>query len=119
MVTLAVDLPVEMVVWPRDEWLRHHLARAGVPRLLLVESGAEPPEVVERLEDWIRTPADERDIAARAGRLARLAAQTDLERAVFDDRRVLSFRGRTAVLSRTEARFARALMAARGRTLSR
>jgi hypothetical protein len=33
--------------------------------LLLVDGAADPPEHWDRLTDWIRLPADERDIEAR------------------------------------------------------
>jgi hypothetical protein len=54
-----------VIRWPADEDGRAALAELGVPRLLLVDSGAAPPLCSDPLEDWIRLPADERDIDAR------------------------------------------------------
>lgn len=51
------------------------MARRGRPRLLLVEDDHEPPRLVDWLEDWIRVPAPEGDVAARIENLeARLVA---------------------------------------------
>src|SRR3954451_16776898 len=63
--------PVELLHWPRDEALRRHLAADGTPRLLLVPPGAPTPVVRAADEDWIRLPADERDVATRLRALAR------------------------------------------------
>jgi len=60
---------VRLVRWPADAGLRDELAERGVPRLLLVDPGVVPPRL-EAGEDWIRLPADERDVAARLQRLA-------------------------------------------------
>jgi len=60
---------VELVRWPVDAARRDELAAAGVPRLLLVGPGVTPPRL-SPAEDWIRLPADERDVAARLQRLA-------------------------------------------------
>ena len=62
--------PVEVALlhWPRDAAARAHLAAAMLPRLLLVPAGEEPPQPGDEMEDWIRLPADERDVAARAPR---------------------------------------------------
>ncbi len=67
------DVPVALVPWPEDDDALDVLAVTGRPRLLLVAAGAEPPEVRDPLEDWIRVPADDRDVEVRARRLARIA----------------------------------------------
>ena len=36
-----------------------------MPRLLLLEAGAPPPEINDCLEDWIRVPAADADLRAR------------------------------------------------------
>jgi hypothetical protein len=59
---------VELVRWPAEAVRRAELAAQGRPRLLLVEPGVAPPPV-DRDEDWIRLPADERDVSARLRRL--------------------------------------------------
>lgn len=55
--------------WPAERRRRERLRQEGRPRLLLVESGVAPPALGDCLEDWIRLPADDGDIAARAGEL--------------------------------------------------
>jgi len=54
-----------VIRWPADHDRRAELADLGVPRLLLVDRDAAPPVCIDALEDWIRLPADERDIDAR------------------------------------------------------
>jgi hypothetical protein len=102
--TSALDrLGVELLHWPRDEVLRGRLARAGIARLLLVEQGVEPPTGIGVDEDWVRLPADERELWTRAERLWRLSAALDLEVPVLHDGRVLTHGTGTVVLSRSEA----------------
>jgi DNA-binding response OmpR family regulator len=104
--SLAADLPgvnVELVQWPRDEALRTNLARAGVARLLLVAADADPPEVVGVNEDWIRVPADERDLIHRAQRLSRWVAHLASEQLVLDPNRIVHRGGAAVVLSELEA----------------
>jgi hypothetical protein len=71
VVVAAVPDPSAPVVlrWPSDPDRRRQLAEFGVPRLLLVDSAAAPPVCADPLEDWIRLPADERDIDARLNAL--------------------------------------------------
>jgi len=110
---------VELVQWPRDEVLRDRLARAGVPRLLLVEADAAPPLTIGVDEDWVRLPADERDVAVRAARLARLSVRLSSERPVLDRNRVLHRGGATVVLSTAEAIVVDLLLANAGRIVPR
>jgi DNA-binding response OmpR family regulator len=53
------------VRWPDEVSRRERLAGEGVPRLLLVEEGAPPPDIDGCMEDWIRVPAPEVDLRAR------------------------------------------------------
>jgi two-component system OmpR family response regulator len=100
----ALDrLGVELVHWPRDEVLRRRLARAGIARLLLVERDADPPGDLGVDEDWVRLPADERELWTRAERLCRVSAALDRERPVLHEGRVLTHGAGTVVLSRSEA----------------
>lgn len=62
-------MEVAHVRWPDERARREHLARQGQPRLLLVEAGTPPPVEVDDLEDWIRLPADDVDVKARAEHL--------------------------------------------------
>ena len=112
-------MPVELVHWPREQGRRDALARAGVPLLLLVPSGERPPAHLALREDWIRVPADERDLYARARRLGRLAA-TDAEPPRLDPEvGRLTRAGRTVALSRSEADVLATLLAEPGRIVPR
>ena len=63
---------VARVSWPEEAPRLADLRDQGLPRLLLVAPDAEPPVVHDELEDWVRLPADTRDVDARAARLASL-----------------------------------------------
>jgi hypothetical protein len=52
--------------WPEDADRRAELRRHGMPRLLLVRAGEQPPPDIDVLEDWAREGAAE--IASRRGR---------------------------------------------------
>lgn len=58
-------MDVALVRWPDDESKRRELRTAGRPRLLLVDEMAPAPVSGDPLEDWIRLPADDRDLRAR------------------------------------------------------
>jgi len=59
------DDDVQFVPWPEGQAVREQLARAGVPRLLIIEPAAEPPEDWDDLEDWLRAPIDPEEAAYR------------------------------------------------------
>jgi hypothetical protein len=113
----GVDIPfpldgIELLRWPADVARRAAAAERGTPRLLLVADGTLPPRL-EPDEDWIRVPADERDLLARMQRLA----------SGFDRRRrppfleadvVLRYGGRTVVVSEGEGAVLRPLIAGFG-----
>ena len=62
---------VELIRWPSEAVRRDQLAARGVPRLLLIDEGSSPPAMALGIEDWIRVPADERDLFVRMARLER------------------------------------------------
>lgn len=62
---------VAVLRWPADDSLRQGLVALGRPRLLLIEEGVEPPEPVDQLEDWLRSPADPIDLEVRTNHLQR------------------------------------------------
>ncbi|MDP1820542.1 MAG: hypothetical protein Q8K58_11735 [Acidimicrobiales bacterium] len=72
--TEAQDDQVRVLRWPAEESLRRALAARGRPRMLLVEQGTPPPDVLDPLEDWLRWPPDPDDLRARAACLGRIAA---------------------------------------------
>jgi len=91
-----------MIAWPAGGVRREELRRARLPRLLLVAPDVDPPVVEELLEDWVRLPATERDVRARALTL-QLRART---RPWIDDGGMLCYQGRTVALSPVEQRIA-------------
>jgi DNA-binding response OmpR family regulator len=116
----ALDrLGVELVHWPRDEVLRRRLARAGIARLLLVEQEADAPTGIGVDEDWVRLPADERELWSRAERLSRLSAALDRELPVLREGRILTHGTGTVVLSKSEAVAIRLLLESIGTVVTR
>jgi DNA-binding response OmpR family regulator len=109
-----VDGPVELLSWPRDAARRSTLARLGVPRVLLVEPDAEPPVEIGLDEDWIRLPADDRDVRARIAHLARFASRLDDDQPFIDAHHILHRAGATLPLSGTEAAVLQMLLDRRG-----
>lgn len=73
--TAVVSSRVVLLSWPREAARAEQLADAARPRLLLVEPGAAPPPANGELQDWVRLPADEHEVALRVRRLARLAGE--------------------------------------------
>ena len=75
--TSALDacaaLGVSVLHRPADAHVRDHLATFRQPRILLVEPGAQPPVLLDELEDWMRSPADPADLRARGRELQRRA----------------------------------------------
>jgi DNA-binding response OmpR family regulator len=97
------EVGIEVVAWPRDERRRRALARAGVPRMLVLGPDDEPPGDLGLDEDWIRTPVSDSDLRLRAERLRRSVAPLQGSRPFIDQQRILH-RGPAAVaLTRTEA----------------
>ena len=61
---------VDIARWPADQHRRQTILSAGRGCLWLLAAGELAPDLGPG-EDWIRVPADERDISARVQRLAR------------------------------------------------
>ena len=112
------DAPVELVAWPGEHRLRGPLARAGVPRLLLVAPNAEPPADLAPDEDWIRLPAPEVDIARRAAQLTRAVRRLGAEQPYIDEHRVLHRGPLTVPLTVTAAAILAVLLERRGNVVS-
>jgi len=104
---------VALVHWPRDNARRVQLAAARLPCLLLVEPDATPP-VVEMWEDWIRLPADERDVSIRLQGLALRVCRPEIV-----DNSILRNSYGTVTLSSQESAMAQALLESEGRLVSR
>lgn len=113
----GVVADVVLVRWPGERVERDRLAAEGVPRLLLVEAGATPPEGWDPREDWIRTPADPVDLHHRMEALRRASAPRD---AVHLDEGGLLWRGAHWVaLAPVEQALAAQLLEPPGRLVGR
>ncbi len=77
-------MTVELLHWPKEKGRRDQLHQANQPRLLLVDPEAEPPLTVDPAEDWVRLPANHRDVQARVESLRlRLEAEPMLDDGVL------------------------------------
>jgi len=108
---------VVVLRWPEDAADVERLAVSGVPRLLFVQPGADPPEGGECEEDWVRLPADDRDVAARLRALTRRAGRHQTVPEVDGEGRLLH-RGRWVALSPIDQHFARLLVERFGRVVA-
>jgi len=99
----SINHDVVVLPWPLLEAERVRLDRAGIPHLLLVEPGIEPPMGESCLEDWLRLPADDADVRARVVSLSRRAAHHPVVPAV-DELGQLTHRGVAVFLSPLEHR---------------
>ncbi|HEY4401804.1 MAG TPA: winged helix-turn-helix domain-containing protein [Acidimicrobiia bacterium] len=98
-------MDVVLVRWPEEDVRLLELRETGSPRLLLLNREAEPPESVDCLEDWIRLPADDRDVRARVARLAS-RSETQQPAPHIDGDGLLRYRGRWVALSPVESALA-------------
>lgn len=60
---------VSIVTLPGDADVLATLRHTGAPRLILVPADVEPPIGGDALEDWVRLPADPREVHARISTL--------------------------------------------------
>ena len=96
-----------LVRWPDESERLAGLRTAQTPRLLLVDGGGAPPVTVDPLEDWVRLPADNTELAARLERLRARDAAAHVPRVDRDG--LLHFRGAWVALSPVEQALAGAL----------
>jgi DNA-binding response OmpR family regulator len=89
---------VVLLRWPTDEAALDTARERRRPRFLVVEDNAEPPARWDRLEEWIRLPADRRDVQARVAALRSRAAELPL-RPTLDGYDRLLFRHRWVALT--------------------
>ena len=120
-----------MLRWPEEEPRRSRISQAGVPRLLLVPEGEDPPPVADCLEDWVRVPAAEEEVRARVDALTvrsqahtshgadGLNGQVAPAEPLLDDFGVLRVNGAWVALPPLEARLAEALLERMGAVTSR
>lgn len=100
-------MDVVLLRWPEESVRRTELELVARPRLLLVEPNEPPPDCTDPLEDWIRMPADDRDVRAR---LRALVERAGVERPQLDEDGLLWFRGRWVSLSPVERALVEALL---------
>jgi DNA-binding response OmpR family regulator len=110
---------VVLVRWPTEAVRRAQLANRQLPRLLLLEGDAVPPEADDCLEDWIRVPAAEIDVRARVSALTTRATRHVPSAPTLDGDGVLRFSGAWVPLPPVEARLTDALLERFGAVVSR
>ncbi|HUP69310.1 MAG TPA: helix-turn-helix domain-containing protein [Acidimicrobiales bacterium] len=103
-------MEVVMLRWPVESSRRAALAAAHAPRLLLVEGGSPAPEAEDCLEDWLRVPASEEDLRARAEALSLRARAHISSVPVLDPDGLLRFGSRWVPLPPVEVRLMGALL---------
>ena len=109
--------PVAVVQWPEESQRADALVRDRRLRLYLVAPDADPPIDWDGLSDWIRRPAEPRDVFARIETLQRRAERSP--KPSLDDDSVL-WRGRSWIaLAPIEARLMRAFLQRPGAVVSR
>jgi hypothetical protein len=112
-------LGVELISWPDQAALRSALARAAVPRLLLIDADHEPPNPLGLGEDWAPlATADEELIAKAEHLLGRMAHYASVAPTIGADR-VLRRAEASVALSPSEAKVAGRLLAQSGTVVSR
>ena len=94
---------VVLLHWPSDQEALDHARERRQPRFLVVEGDAEPPARWDRLEEWIRLPADRRDVQARVAALRERAADLPV-RPALDGYDRLVFRNRWVALTPSDYR---------------
>ncbi len=100
---------VVVLRWPEQTDDVARLDLLGVPRLLLVEPGAEPPTSASCLQDWLRLPASDADVRARLHALSS-RAEHHPSRPTVDTLGQLSHRGQAVFLSHLDQRIAEVLV---------
>lgn len=112
-------MEIALVRWPAEANRRSVLADSDAPRLLLLEAGAPPPELVGCLEDWIRVPAADADLRARIRALEARSHQHLRLVPELDAHGVLRFADAWVSLPPVEARLAEALIERFGAVVGR
>jgi len=102
-------MDVVLVRWPEEAIRLEELRALAAPRLLLVAPEADPPAIADALEDWIRMPADDRDLRARVATLADRSGRAPAAGPALDADGLLRFRGKWIALSPVEQALAAAL----------
>ncbi|MFN8017837.1 MAG: helix-turn-helix domain-containing protein [Acidimicrobiales bacterium] len=99
-----------VVRWPAEQQLRRTLRAAGVPRLLVIDAGYEPPLPLDPLEDWVGPDAGEDEVRFRLANLAVRGEPTPASGPVVEVGDILRHRGRWIALAPSETPIVRALV---------
>lgn len=110
-------MDVELIRWPAEQEKRERLAESNTPRLLLIDTEAPLPEVIDQLEDWIRVPADPSDVRARVSALVQRMNVDDPPH--IDDAGHLIHRNQRTALPPVESAIMRELLHAAGKVIPR
>jgi hypothetical protein len=99
---------VIFVRWPAQIDLRSRCRKEKIPRLLVVEGGAEPPVSTDPVEDWVRPPISRDDLDAR---VRALQNRFDSSRVpALDPAGTLTFGTHSIVISTTQAELMKLLI---------
>lgn len=102
------DSDVVFVRWPAQADLRTRCRKEGMPRLLVVEAGAQPPISNDPVEDWVRPPVSRDDLQAR---VTVLQNRFDSNRVpTIDSTGTLSYGRHSVTVSTTQAELLRLLV---------
>lgn len=112
-------MEVSLIRWPAEEADRADLARRRRPRLLLVESDAEPPCCSDVLEDWIRLPASPRDTHARLRTLEARTEEVEPPVPALEATDTIAHRSARIQLTPVQARLIRPLLDRYGAVVNR
>jgi DNA-binding response OmpR family regulator len=107
---------VTIVTLPQDASLLASLRSAGMPRLVLVPQDADAPIGGDAFEDWVRLPADPRDVHARITTLQLRASARPLP--FIDEHGCLHVDDRWIAIPPIEARILAVLIEHFGRVVS-
>jgi two-component system, OmpR family, response regulator len=112
-------MDVALVQWPSEGDRLDALRADAVPRLLLVDDGAPPPDPDGCLEDWVRVPASEAEVHSRLAALSSRAAAHLHEHPALDDDGVMRLGDAWVALPPVEARLTSALVERIGAVVGR
>ncbi|QFZ24502.1 winged helix-turn-helix domain-containing protein [Saccharothrix syringae] len=111
-----IGTEVKFIRWPADAELRQQYLGRGIPRLLVVEGGAQPPMCNDPHEDWVRAPISRRDLEAR---VAALQQRVHDRTPVLDPTGMLRFGRASVTVSTTQAELMELFLARFGEVVYR
>ncbi|WP_369201032.1 helix-turn-helix domain-containing protein [Streptomyces sp. PU-14G] len=97
--------------------MREEFRTLGLPRILVVEAGLEPPVCEDIYEDWVRAPVASHDLKARADALVQRYYRNRSPQ--LDESGVLWFASQSVTLSPKQAELLVLLVAQFGKVVPR